>query len=389
MYATKRAVAMKTKIKPLYLSLTILGISLVLAGSCKKEDEKPLSFDLETINALEEVVMSNMIFHGYEIPGIIAGIWTPDKGSWIQAFGYARLDPPIAMTVDKGFRMASVTKTLTATAILQMVEEGYFSLYETINNLGFTDVQNADMITVKQLLNMTSGLPDYIHNEDFIDAFLNNPTMVWTPQELIDLTMGQPVSFQPGEDYQYCNTNYILLGMIIEEVSGSSYESIIEENVTEPLGISHTFFPEGPYLDEGFCSGYSINHEMNIFDGTVMDPSFAWAAGGMVSNLEDLVVWGKELGEGTLLSAQMQHERMVWNGFMGESNPYIKYGLGGWWYSDNFYGHTGRALGYTNAVYYMPATGTVFVIMANADYADIDNIFQEISTVLYPEYVEW
>ena len=80
---------------------------------------------------------------------------------------------------------------------------------------------------------------------------------------------------------------------------------------------------------------------------------------------------------------------MVWNGFMGESNPYIKYGPGGWWYGDNFYGHTGRALGYTNAVYYMPATGTVFVIMANADYADIDNVFQEISAVLYPEYVEW
>mgnify|MGYP001114139134 CR=1 FL=1 len=69
-----------------------------------------------------------------------------------------------------------------------------------------------------------------------------------------------------------------------------------------------------------------------------------------------------------------------------ESIPYIKYGLGGWWYSDNFYGHTGRARGHTNAVYYMPDTGTVFAIMANADYADIDNIFREISTVLYPDH---
>lgn len=380
---------MNAKNKVFIVSLIIMGIFLLFTSSCTKEDDALLPFDHTTINELENIVMENMIYQGYEVPGIIVGIWTTDQGKWMQAFGNANLEPIEIMTVDKGFRIGSVTKTFTATIILQMVDRGQIDLDETINNIGFNDVLNSDMITVKQLLNMTSGLPDYIYDEEFIDAFLNNPTNVWTPQQLVDMAMVSPVNFQPGEDYEYCNTNYILLGMIIEEISGSNYESMVESNIIEPLGLTNTFFPEVPYLNEDFCSGFSINNDMDIYNGTVMDPSFAWSAGGVVSNLEDMNLWARTLGEGTLLSNQSQQERMTWNGFSGEDDPYIKYSLGGWWYSDMFYGHTGVARGYSNAVYYMPSTGTVFVIMANADYADIDTIFQELSAVIYPEYVEW
>lgn len=380
---------MKTEIKVFIVPLIIMAVSLLFTSSCSKEDDTPLLFDDKTIKELETIVIQNMIYQGYEIPGITVGIWTTDQGKWVQAFGNANLEPIEVMTVDKGFRIGSVTKTFTATVILQMVDRGQIDLDETINNIGFNDVHNSDMITVKQLLNMTSGLPDYIYDEEFIDAFLNNPTNVWTPQELINMAMARPVNFQPGEDYEYCNTNYILLGMIIEEISGSSYESMVESNIIEPLGLTNTFFPEVSYLNEDFCSGYSINNEMIIYNGTVMDPSFAWSAGGMVSNLEDMSLWARALGQGTFLSNQNQQERMTWNGFSGEDDPYIKYCLGGWWYSDIFYGHTGVARGYTDAIYYMPSTESVFVIIANADYADIDNIFEKLSSVVYPENVEW
>jgi D-alanyl-D-alanine carboxypeptidase len=369
--------------------LFIMSFFVLFASSCDKKDDVSLIFDKKTVNELEDIVIEKMIYQGNEIPGMIVGIWTPDQGKWVQAFGNAKLNPITGMTVHKGFRIGSVTKTFTATVILQMVDRGQIDLDETINNLGFNDVHNSDMITVKQLLNMTSGLPDYTHDEEFIDAFLNNPTNVWTPQELVDMAMVRPVNFQPGENYEYCNTNYILLGMIIEEISGSSYESMVESNIIETLGLTNTFFPETPYLNEDFCSGFSINNEMEIYNGTVMDPSFAWSAGGIVSNLEDMSLWARVLGEGTLLSNQSQQERMTWNGFSDEDDPYIKYCLGGFWYSDIFYGHTGVARGYTDAVYYMPSTETVFVIMANADYSDVDNVFQELSTVIYPEYVEW
>jgi D-alanyl-D-alanine carboxypeptidase len=379
----------KKEIIMFILLIFIMSVFVLFANSCNKKDDISLIFDKKTVNELEDIVIEKMIYQGYEIPGMIVGIWTPDQGKWVQAFGNAKLNPITGMTVDKGFRIGSVTKTFTATVILQMVDKGQIDLDETINNLGFNDVHNSDMITVKQLLNMTSGLPDYTHDEEFIDAFLNNPTNVWTPQELVDMAMVRPVNFQPGENYEYCNTNYILLGMIIEEISGSSYESMVESNIIEPLGLTNTFFPEVPYLNEDFCSGFSINNEMDIYNGTVMDPSFAWSAGGMVSNLEDMSLWARALGKGTLLSNQSQQERMTWNSFSGEDDPYIKYCLGGFWYSDIFYGHTGVARGYSDAIYYMPSTETVFVIMANADYADIDNIFQKLSTVIYPEYVEW
>jgi D-alanyl-D-alanine carboxypeptidase len=379
---------MKTGTKVFIVPLIIITVFLLFASSCEKEDNANLLFDNTTINELENIVMENMIYQGYEIPGFIVGIWTPDQGKWVQAFGNANLEPIEIMTVNKGFRIGSVTKTFTATIILQMVDRGQIDLDETINNIGFNEVHNSDMITVKQLLNMTSGLPDYIYDEEFIDAFLNNPTNVWTPQELVDMAMILPVNFLPGEDYEYCNTNYILLGMIIEKISGSSYEFMVESNIIEPLGLTNTFFPDVPYLNEDFSSGFSINNEMNIYNGTVMDPSFAWSAGGMVSNLEDMSIWARALGEGTLLSNQSQVERMTWNGFSGEDDPYIQYSLGGWWYSDMFYGHTGVARGYTDAIYYMPSTETVFVVMANADYADIDNVFQELSAVIYPEYLE-
>jgi CubicO group peptidase (beta-lactamase class C family) len=207
---------MKTGTKVFIVPLIIITVFLLFASSCEKEDNANLLFDNTTINELENIVMENMIYQGYEIPGFIVGIWTPDQGKWVQAFGNANLEPIEIMTVNKGFRIGSVTKTFTATIILQMVDRGQIDLDETINNIGFNEVHNSDMITVKQLLNMTSGLPDYIYDEEFIDAFLNNPTNVWTPQELVDMAMIRPVNFLPGEDYEYCNTNYILLGMIIE-----------------------------------------------------------------------------------------------------------------------------------------------------------------------------
>ncbi|HKK83107.1 MAG TPA: serine hydrolase domain-containing protein, partial [Atribacterota bacterium] len=231
----------KKEILMFIVLLFIMSVFVLFANSCNKKDDVSLIFDKKTVNALEDIVIEKMIYQGYEIPGMIVGIWTPDQGKWVQAFGNAKLDPITVMTVDKGFRIGSVTKTFTATVILQMVERGQIDLDETINNIGFNDVLNSDMITVKQLLNMTSGLPDYIYDEEFIDAFLNNPTNVWTPQQLVDMAMDSPVNFQPGEDYEYCNTNYILLGMIIEEISDSSYESMVESNIMEPLGLTNTF----------------------------------------------------------------------------------------------------------------------------------------------------
>ena len=147
--------------------------------------------------------------------------------------------PPPA---DTHFRIASVTKTMTAAVILQLAQEGKLSLDDPVSKY-VPDVPNGDHITLAQLLEMRSGLYSFTDAPELATSMDDDPTKVWTPQELLDIAFAQPPNFAPGAEYEYSNTNYVLLGLIVEQLDGQPLATVFEERLFEPLGMTDTLLP--------------------------------------------------------------------------------------------------------------------------------------------------
>ncbi|MFD5425990.1 serine hydrolase domain-containing protein [Streptomyces sp. NPDC127084] len=297
------------------------------------------------------------------VPGVIVGVWQPGKGDYVRAFGVADKSSGKAMSPDLRMRIGSETKTFTVTALLRLVDEGKVRLDDPVSD--YVDgVPNGENITLRQLAEMRSGLYSYTDDPGFDKAFMSDPDRVFTPQQLLDYAFKHPVGFQPGERFQYSNTNTILLGLVIERASGLSLREYLDRGVLGPAGLGNTLFPEGTEFPEPHAQGYTDQtldgEEANATD---WDPSWAWAAGAMISDLPDLRDWARIAATGTLLkpATQAQRLRTLPTGFPGTG-----YGLGifdnhGW------IGHNGSLPGYQSVTVYLPRTKATLVILTNTD----------------------
>ena len=211
--------------------------------------------------------------------------------------GTPTLDPASGpVDPDVAWNIGSATKTFVAVVVLQLAEEGRIDLDAGIAGY-LPDLRAADRITPRQLLNHTSGLGEYLDQP----AVVNDPQRQWTPAELIAVTEAAGRVGEPGGPHRYSNTNYIVLGAIIEQVTGRSWVDEVQARIAEPLGMSHT-----SVITETVAPGY------NIIDGSLVDvtsssdPSVGGAAGAMQSTSQDLLVFATALADGTLLSPQSQ-----------------------------------------------------------------------------------
>ncbi len=222
------------------------------------------------------------------------------------------------------FQIGSVTKSFVGTVALQLVDEGRLGLDDRLSR--YVDfVPGGENITVRQLLDMTSGLYSYLDDEALEAKVADNPLKKWSPEELVRTAIAHEPSFSPGEGWQYSNTNTILMGMIVEEVTGNDLEDEVRLRIIEPLGLENTSFPREPGIDPPYAQGYSYDTDSGEFiEASDIDPSFFWAAGAMVSNLEDLRVWAEALGRGTLISEAMQRERLLFHDATAGDLPYLQ-----------------------------------------------------------------
>jgi D-alanyl-D-alanine carboxypeptidase len=201
----------------------------------------------------------------------------------------------------------------------------------------------------------------------------------------------------PGSSIQYCNSNTVLLGMVVEKVSGRKVEEFIAERIYRPLGLTHTSWPADANLPAPLSHGYTRQTSSGSeADATFYNPSWGNAAGQMISNLEDLKIWARALGEGTLLSPEMQTERLTWAPY---GSPTFRYGLGIGYYN-GWIGHTGSLPGYNTGVYYLPEKKAVLVIQTNTDTKrvitpgnppveeePVNGVFREIAKIVTPNNV--
>ncbi|MFJ2827426.1 serine hydrolase domain-containing protein [Streptomyces sp. NPDC087263] len=301
-----------------------------------------------------------------DIPGVVVGLWMPGKGSYVRATGVADTATGEPMTTDKFFRIGSETKTFTVTALLKLVDDGRIGLDDPIS--AYVDgVRDGDRITLRQLAEMRSGLFPYSADADFVHDLLSDPSRTFTPEELLAYGYKHKNTFAPGKAFEYSNSNLVLLGLVIEKVTGHRVEDVIERQVLRPAHLRHTLFPSGPEFPDPHPRGYT-NQTLSgeVADSTDWNPSWAWSAGAMISDLHDLRRWAKVVATGELLSPETQAERLktLPTGFPG-----LSYGLG-IFKSGGWIGHNGSIPGYETVTVYLPSQHATLVLMINTDITD-------------------
>ncbi|MFJ6834574.1 serine hydrolase domain-containing protein [Streptomyces sp. NPDC091209] len=297
------------------------------------------------------------------IPGVVVGLWMPGKGDYVRATGVADTVTHKPMSVDSYVRIGSETKTFTVTALLELVDDGRVRLDDPISRY-IKGVPNGRHITLRQLAEMRSGLFPYTSDADFEHDLLSNPQRTFTPRELLAYGFKHPNTFAPGAQFQYSNSNLVLLGLVIEKVSGHRLRDFIDRRVLRPSHLRDTLFPKGNEFPEPHPQGYTDQTlSGEIANATDWNPSWAWAAGAMISNLHDLRRWAKIVATGTLLSPESQAQRLdtLPTGFPGTT-----YGLG-IFDANGWIGHNGSLPGYETVTVYLPAKKATLVIMINTD----------------------
>ncbi|SNS56907.1 serine hydrolase domain-containing protein [Rhodococcoides kyotonense] len=322
------------------------------------------------------------------IPGAVVVVESPTEGNWTGTFGTQVIGEDRPVSVDDYFRIGSNTKTMTSTVILQLAQEGKIGLDDPIAK--YQDgVPNGDRITIAQLSDMHSGLYSYSFDPAFNTTLDNDPQKAWTPDELLAIAFSHPVNFEPGAKFEYSNTNIVLLGLVIEKVTGMPAAEALQQRIFEPLGMTHTSLPDATdaSIPTPHPQGYSFGTNVSTIDtfalpepqqsealvGTLKpndetdaNPSWTWTAGGAISTVDDMVTYTKALVGGGLLDEGMQKTRLDSIQPIEPQNPDAAgYGLGIARFGPALIGHDGQIPGFTTVAVNDPATDLTIVIATN------------------------
>jgi len=279
-----------------------------MASAAPKTSYAPSASDAATGHAATQDAMDAVVKAG--VPGVVAEV-QDGEAVWKGTSGVADLTTGQPRGNGDSFRAGSVTKSLVSTVMLQLQAEKKVDLDATVDSylpgLVHGNGHDGTKITVRQLLNHTSGIFNFTDDATFQRKvmsmqFLKNRYDTWTPQQVIALAMKNPPQFKPGTSWKYSNTNYLLVGLIIEKVTGHPYAEEIGRRITGPLKMRATYFPGTDPTIPAPTHHYSmLNKGGKVYDVTELNPSWAWAAGEMVTNSGDLNRFYSALLGGKLL----------------------------------------------------------------------------------------
>ena len=295
-----------------------------------------------------------------------------------KAFGSANLELNVPLSTGMAFNLASITKQFTAVAILQLLEQGKISLSDSLQKFIPDFPSKGYTITIEHLLTHTSGIKDYLQLDY---SGQNMERWDFIPKQLIDSFKNYPLNFIPGTRFSYSNSGYFLLGYIIEKVSGKGYQSYIMDNLLKPLGLTHTCFDSDGNIIPGRVNGYR-KEGVGFKNVDYWSPTIEYAAGGLISNVDDLLKWHnglysyRELKKATL--------QKTFTSFRLADGTTTGYGYG--WFLKTINGiqsieHEGGMPGFkTNEIYY-PAEDLFIAILCNCSTTPIDKLSADISVI--------
>jgi len=326
-------------------------------------------------------------------PGATVGVVLANGESFGLAVGYSDRDTKTPMKPTDRMLAGSVGKTFAAATALQLVKEGKIRLDDKIEKyLGsepwFSRLPNARDITVRQLMNHTSGLVRYEFKEQFTKDLTANPEKFWKPAELVAYLLDEKAPFESGKGWDYSDTNYIVLGMIIEKVTGRKFYDEANRRLLKALKLTGTIPQDGPRLN-GVVQGYAGAN--NPFGGKdamiekgkfVINPQFEWTGGGYASTAQDLARWAKMIYEGKAFSADLLPQVVE-----GVPAPMLgretRYGLGVIIRKTTVgvsYGHSGFFPGYMTDMMYFPEQKVALAVQVNTSVGR--NLGKPLSRVL-------
>jgi D-alanyl-D-alanine carboxypeptidase len=312
-------------------------------------------------------------------PGLSIAVALQDGRTIAIASGYADTSKKIPLTTSDRLLQGSVGKTYVSAVAMQLAHEGKLDLDAPISKyLGDTKwlsrIDNWQAITVRHLMTHTSGIVRYEFQPSVTAILRSQPFKEWTPEERLEVLLDQKAPFKPGEGWEYADTNYIVLGMIIERITGHTYYSELDRRIIKPLGLRNTI-PSNSRKLARVANGYAgPKNDLGGYDASIaadglfaINPQFEWTGGGIASTTEDLARWAKLLYEGAAFDSSMLPKLLDAVPARG-LGPNTKYGLGvilrdtplgpSW-------GHSGFFPGYATEMVYYPRTKTSAAVQVN------------------------
>jgi D-alanyl-D-alanine carboxypeptidase len=302
------------------------------------------------------------VLRRFEVPGAAVIVITGGHVSFVEAFGSRDVQRHLPIRTDTFFEIGSITKQFTAASVLQLQQAGKLQIDRPLSDY-LPDAPHAKEVTLRQLLTHTSGLHDYLDMPpDDLDRLASQPISY---RNLIARVASLPLDFAPGSRWSYSNTGYLLLGKVIETVSGEAYKNYLQRHILTPLKMKSTYTT----ADEGRLQNMAIGYHHVAGKrerAPIIDPDWANAAGFLVAPLRDLATWDEALRGGKVISAQSY--RMMTTSFMTTKGESTDYGFGFFLnpvYGEPRIGHTGGSLGFTTADEYFPRQNVRIIAFTN------------------------
>ncbi|MCP4401661.1 MAG: beta-lactamase family protein [bacterium] len=310
-----------------------------------------------------------------EIAGAVLAIDTPGQGTVTLVSGVSDLDAGTPLIPQDRFRIGSVTKTFVAALVLQLAGEGLLTLDDPLSAY-VPDFPNAENITIRHLLSHRSGIFDFEFIPGLVEKALQAPGNVWTWQEVVAAAAEQEPYFEPGSGYTYSSTNFTLLGVVAEAVTGTSLADEMRRRFFELFGLTDTFLGGAPEMPEGIIHGYGTlpdgtQFDIAAFPNTALDTA-SWATGSMASNAGDLVRWARALygGQGDVVDGDILDNMLTFEPSFGPA-PSVLHGLGVFRFETPMgvaLGHTGTWFGFSSRMMYFPELDITLVVLVNGHF---------------------
>ncbi len=324
--------------------------------------------------------------------GLQATVIFSDGTTWSGTSGYASREKECLLTIEHHLYIGSITKLYTAMLVMDQVERGTISLDDTLDQ--WVNFPYADTVTLEMLLNHTSGIPSYTEDAWYLARFFGLPRKHWEPDELVSVIDNKPLKFEPGSRHEYSNSNYLLLGMILENVTGKPYETQIWESVDE-LGLDDTFFftyPDNAVIANGYDETLLHLGTRNLTGFRRSLETGGYSAGGVLSTSEDVALFVRSLFTGQVVDDSTLSQMAAFVEAPDQDVPLqTGYGLGirnltidG----EILVGHTGAIPGYSGIALHNLEKGYTIAVLSNLSVIEQTELFAEIQGVVLGERMD-
>jgi CubicO group peptidase (beta-lactamase class C family) len=360
------------------------------------------------------VAIAQDIMEKQDVKAVIVRVTIDGQEVLTEALGESMTGVPA--TTDMHFRNGAVAFFYVATLLLRLVDQNVVKLDDPLATW-LPDLPDADQVTLRMLANLTAGYPDYVQNPKLSQELYENPFRQWTPQELVAIGLSTPRVFAPGTNWDYSHTDYVILGLALEKITGQPLDVALQEQVLDPMGLRNTVAWSTPQISEPVLHAFSSERRQALGipagtrfyeESTYWSPSWTFAQGAIqTSDIADLTTTAEVVGEGTVLSLA-SHQAQIAPDLLGFGSPLkgcpachtlderYTYGLGvvlsgDWLLQNPLFAGYGAVTGYLPAQKIAVAVATTFGEGAfddegNYKYSSHSDIFAAIGTYLAPDH---